>query len=173
MQTDMTNIKEFETPLLFEKYKAEIFSSEKCSSLAKVCFGKDLFYFDTSGHTSIRDYLARDRRAGINESVCKLLTVFRKVSESVLEASDWLIFTDDVSITPDMLWICKKDGKIKLLPGCGSGYLIERLCSLAEAFPECGGDMVSEKIVKKNMEANLSIRDLLAFLSEWELELKS
>ena len=173
MLTDMTNIKEYETPLHFEKYKAEIFGSGKCVGLAEVRFGKDKYYFDSSGHTGIRDYLARDRRAGINESVCKLLAVLRKVSESVLAASDWLVFTDDVSMSPEMLWICKNDGKIKLLPGCGKECLIEGLCSLAEAFPECGGDMVSEKIIEKNMEANLSIRDLLAFLSEWELELKS
>ena len=172
MDLDMTNIREFTLARLPDRYKAEIFKAGVCAGLAKLSFENDKVLFDTSGHTNIRNYLVKDRRAGINESVCKLLSVLRKVSESVLAASDWLVSDSDVALDPELLWLCRKDGKIKLLPGTGEGSFTERLCALAKAFPECGGETVAERIAAKHSESNLNIRALLAFLSDWELELR-
>ena len=156
-------------PTKIKKYELAIWESGNCKSLAEINFIDGNLIWDYSGCINIKDYVKINRNDGINEGLCKYLSATRKIVEGIKLAEEYVISSNDISLDPDKVWINTKTQTVKLLPGHESGGLIERICELITML---GSEDLAKKIEMQNHESAWSYKELLRFLSSYELELR-
>lgn len=158
IEFDIENIK---------KYELDIWQASVCSGLADIRIINDRAVFDSSGLYSLGILLRTDKHAAVTENFCRILSCFRKIIEAEIRADAYLIDNHSISLDPDRLWFDEKCAK--LLPGHSDEDFFDRLCSLADRL---GANNLSQRLKQENDKARMSEKDLLRFLSIWELEIK-
>ena len=156
-------------PTKVKKYELSIWESGNCKNLAaiRICDGNAVWNY--SGCTNIREMVKINRNDGINEGICKYLFVVRKIVEGFRLAEEYVISPNDICLDPEKLWFETETQNVKLLPMHETGEFIERLCNLLK---EIGGEDLANKIELMNKESAWSYKELLSFLSSYELELR-
>lgn len=156
-------------PSKVKKYELAIWESGNCKTLAQIKMIDGNVVWSYSGCINIRDYVKINRSDGISEGLCKYLSATRKIVEGIKLAEEYVICSNDISLDPEHIWIDTKAQLVKLLPGHETGPLMDRLCNL---LTELGSEDLAKKIAEKNKESAWSYKELLRFLSSYELELR-
>lgn len=152
-----------------KNYEIEIWKSGACSSLAEIRVIDSSAYFEYTGLCNIKDFISIDRRSSVTEGLFKLLMALRKITEGMSLAEDYLIDQNSVSLKLEDLWF-DKEGRVKLLPGkIDEKRFIDRMVDL---LIELNKEDLAEKIKEKDRTSAMSYKDLLSFLSSFELELR-
>ena len=156
-------------PTKIKKYELEIWESGNCKSLASIKLIDGNVVWNYSGCINIADYVKINRNDGITEGLCKYINAIRKIIEGFKLAEDYVISSNDISLEPEKIWIDSKTQIVKLLPGHEAGDLISRICNLISTL---GSKDLAKKISDRNKESAWTYKELLCFLSSYELELR-
>lgn len=162
------NLIEYPKPEI-EEYELLTWQEVVCDGLAAIKMTEDTVLWDCTGCANILDYVKPDRKAGVTDGFCRILSAFRKIVEAELMAKDYLIEETSISLDPEKLWIDESSGKAKLLPGAYSESFFIRLVGLADRM---GAEKLAERLIENNNKSAMSEKELLKFFSAWELELR-
>ena len=151
-----------------KKYMLDIWQCSKSPALADIKFINGKIIWDCSGCVNVKNFVKSDKRGNIMDGYSKIISAVRKTVESMLMASDYLIDDKNINLDPDFIWIDTKSGMVRLLPGKSDCDFIDRICKLAS---EIGSEKLAERIKERSDKSRMSIREILAILSAWELEI--
>ncbi len=151
-----------------KKYELDIWCLDRCDNLCSLKQNRDNYFFDCSGLTKVIDFINTFKRASVTDSFYLALSIIRKTVEAKVAVSRFLINESSICIDMDKLFI-NADNKIVLSPGYSNESFFERLCELSDSlgYPE-----ISDRLRDENTKKIMNEKDILSFLSAWELELR-
>jgi len=150
------------------KYELEIWQGGYCSSLGKISVSDGKAFFDLSSLCTLRNRFTVLNSNSVTGRFISGLSYFRKIIEAKLISDSYLIDDTHLYIDADHIFINEKD-ECLFLPLKTDETFFNSFCKLAESLDL---EILSEKLKAKNQTSLMSEKDILCFLSSWELELR-